>query len=85
MKIWKALVIDGVISSLEETNDENDLKQFEARRRQKTSHKGLQTITHMLLAAETEKEARTKAYDRWAGVLSRGQNNFHAILTKTYF
>ncbi len=77
MKIWKAIVVDGVIDSIEETNDENDLQQFESRRRQKTVHKGMQTITHMLLGAETEKEARTKAYDRWAGVLSRGQNAFH--------
>ena len=77
MKIWKVLVIDGEINSLEETNDENDLQQYASRRRQKTVHKSFQTITHMLISAETEEEARKKAYDRWAGVLSREHNVFH--------
>ncbi len=77
MRIWKVLVIDGVISSIEETKDEKDLQQFVDRRRQRTIHKNLQTITHMLIDAETEKEARIKAYDRWAGVLSREHNTFH--------
>ena len=77
MKVWKALVIDGIISTIEETNDEKDLQQFANRKRQKTVHKNHQTITHMLIAAESEKEARSKAYERWAGVLSREHNTFH--------
>ncbi len=77
MKIWKALVIDGVINSIEETSNEKDIQQFEAFRMQKTVHKGMQTITSILIAADTEKEARAKAYDRWAGVLSREHNRRH--------
>ncbi len=78
MKIWKVQVIDGEIDSIDETNDEKELQQYAARRRQKTVHKSHHTITNMLVAAETEKEARTTAYDRWAGGLSREHTAFHA-------
>jgi len=77
MKIWKVVVIDGVINSIEETKDENDLQQFIDRKRQKTVHKDMQTITRMLIEAETENDARAKAHDKWAGVLSREHNVFH--------
>ncbi len=77
MRIWKVLVIDGEIDTIEETNDEKDLLQYAARKRQKTVHKSLHTFTHMLIAAETEKEARTTAYIRWAKILSREHTVFH--------